>query len=162
MSAALRRLVVCLDVDRGRVVKGVSFEGLRDVGDPVALATRYEAEGADEIVFLDVSASAENRGTMLDVVSRTADALFIPLTVGGGMRTVDDVAQALHAGADKVGKGSPADLMGSTDPEVRQFVRGERLQISAGRLVPARQPVCRPPPGRSGRHWSRRRQQRTA
>ncbi len=110
MSAALRRLVVCLDVDRGRVVKGVSFEGLRDVGDPVALATRYEAEGADEIVFLDVSASAENRGTMLDVVSRTADALFIPLTVGGGMRTVDDVAQALHAGADKVGINSAAVL----------------------------------------------------
>lgn len=102
MSALLRRLVVCLDVDRGRVVKGVRFEGLRDVGDPVALAARYEAEGADEIVFLDVSASAEGRDTMLDVVRRTAEALFIPLTVGGGVRTVDDVARVLRAGADKV------------------------------------------------------------
>jgi len=112
MSAALRRLVVCLDVDKGRVVKGVAFEGLRDVGDPVALATRYEAEGADELVFLDVSASSEGRKTMLEVVSRTAEVLFIPLTVGGGIRTVDDVASALHAGADKIGVNSAA----VTDP----------------------------------------------
>lgn len=108
MTAAMRRVVVCLDVDAGRVVKGVKFEGLRDVGDPVALAARYEAEGADEIVFLDVSASSEGRKTMLDVALRTAEALFIPLTLGGGIRTADDAALALRAGADKVGLNSAA------------------------------------------------------
>lgn len=97
-----RRLIVCLDVTGGRVVKGVNFVGLRDVGDPVALATRYEAEGADEITFLDISASAEDRATLLDVARRTAERLFIPLTIGGGIRTADDVARALRAGADKV------------------------------------------------------------
>ena len=114
MSAALRRVVVCLDVDKGRVVKGVRFEGLRDVGDPVALAARYEAEGADEIVFLDVSASAEGRETMLDVVRRTAEVLFVPLTVGGGVRSVDDVGRVLRAGADKVAINSAA----ITDPDL--------------------------------------------
>lgn len=97
-----RRLIVCLDVQGGRVVKGVNFVGLRDVGDPVALATRYEAEGADEITFLDISASAEERATLLDVAKRTAERLFIPLTIGGGIRTADDVGRALRAGADKV------------------------------------------------------------
>ncbi|MBX6331014.1 MAG: imidazole glycerol phosphate synthase subunit HisF [Gemmatimonadaceae bacterium] len=97
-----RRLIVCLDVKGGRVVKGVQFESLRDVGDPVALATRYEAEGADEVVFLDISASAEERATLLDVARRTAERLFVPLTIGGGIRTADDVARALRAGADKV------------------------------------------------------------
>ena len=96
------RLIVCLDVKGGRVVKGVNFVGLRDVGDPVALATRYEAEGADEITFLDISASAEDRATLLDVATRTAERLFIPLTIGGGVRTADDVGRALRAGADKV------------------------------------------------------------
>ena len=97
-----RRLIVCLDVKGGRVVKGVNFVGLRDVGDPVELATRYEAEGADEITFLDISASAEDRATLLDVARRTAERLFIPLTIGGGVRTADDVGRALRAGADKV------------------------------------------------------------
>jgi len=97
-----RRLIVCLDVKGGRVVKGVNFVGLRDVGDPVALATRYEVEGADEITFLDISASAEDRATLLDVARRTAERLFIPLTIGGGVRTADDVGRALRAGADKV------------------------------------------------------------
>ena len=97
-----RRLIVCLDVKGGRVVKGVNFVGLRDVGDPIALATRYEAEGADEITFLDISASAEDRATLLDVARRTAERLFIPLTIGGGVRTADDVGRALRAGADKV------------------------------------------------------------
>lgn len=97
-----RRLIVCLDVKGGRVVKGVHFTALRDVGDPVELAAKYEAEGADEIVFLDISASAEERGTLLDVARRTAERLFIPLTIGGGIRCADDVGRALRAGADKV------------------------------------------------------------
>lgn len=109
-----RRLIVCLDMKGGRVVKGVQFEGLRDVGDPVALALRYEAEGADEITFLDISASAEERETLWDVVQRTAERLFIPLTVGGGVRTVDDVGRALRAGADKVSINSAA----VTNPEL--------------------------------------------
>ena len=103
-----RRLIVCLDVKGGRVVKGTGFVELRDVGDPVALAERYEAEGADELCFLDISASAEERATLLDVARRTAERLFIPLTIGGGIRTVDDVAAALRAGADKVSINSAA------------------------------------------------------
>ncbi|WP_241759268.1 imidazole glycerol phosphate synthase subunit HisF [Pyxidicoccus parkwaysis] len=103
-----RRLIVCLDVKGGRVVKGVQFEGLRDVGDPVELARRYEQEGADEVTFLDISASAEERGTLWDLVQRTAERLFIPLTVGGGVRTADDVGRALRAGADKVSINSAA------------------------------------------------------
>jgi cyclase len=97
-----RRVVVCLDVKGGRVVKGTQFVQLRDVGDPVELATRYEREGADEVVFLDISASAEERGTLLDVARRTAECLFVPLTSGGGVRTADDVGRALRSGADKV------------------------------------------------------------
>jgi cyclase len=103
-----RRLVVCLDVLGGRVVKGTRFVDLRDVGDPVELATRYEAEGADELVFLDISASSEDRGTLLDVARRTAEQLFVPLTIGGGIRSVDDVGRALRAGADKVSINSAA------------------------------------------------------
>lgn len=109
-----RRVIVCLDVKGGRVVKGVNFVGLRDVGDPVALSERYELEGADEITFLDISASAEERATLLDVARRTAERLFIPLTIGGGVRTADDVARALRAGADKVSLNSAA----VTNPEV--------------------------------------------
>lgn len=101
-SVLSRRLIACLDVKDGRVVKGTKFVGLRDVGDPVELATRYEREGADEIVFLDITAAVEARGTLLDLVQRTAEHLFIPLTVGGGVRTVDDVGDVLRAGADKV------------------------------------------------------------
>lgn len=103
-----RRLIVCLDVREGRVVKGVQFEGLRDIGDPVELAERYEHDGADEIVFLDIGATHEARATMLDLARRTAERLFIPLTIGGGIRTVDDMASALRAGADKVGVNSAA------------------------------------------------------
>ena len=97
-----RRIIPCLDVAGGRVVKGVHFETLRDAGDPVAQAARYDAEGADELVFLDISATHEDRRTTLDMVSRVADAVFIPFTVGGGIRSVDDAGQALRAGADKV------------------------------------------------------------
>ncbi len=103
-----RRIVVCLDVKDGRVVKGVEFESLRDVGDPVELALRYEAEGADEIVFLDISATSDSRPTILDVARRTAEGLFIPLTIGGGIRSAEDVGKTLRAGADKVSINSAA------------------------------------------------------
>jgi len=96
------RVIPCLDVDAGRVVKGVNFTGLRDAGDPVELAARYDAEGADELVFLDITASSSDRSTMLDVVERTAGSVFIPLTVGGGVREVADFDRLLRAGADKV------------------------------------------------------------
>jgi cyclase len=102
------RIIACLDVMDGRVVKGTSFVNLRDAGDPVVLAERYEAQGADEIVYLDIAATDEGRGTLLDLVRRTAERLFIPLTVGGGMRTVDDIANALRAGADKTAVNSAA------------------------------------------------------
>ncbi|MCX2726743.1 imidazole glycerol phosphate synthase subunit HisF [Thermomicrobium sp. 4228-Ro] len=97
-----RRIIPCLDVTAGRVVKGVRFQELRDAGDPVELAARYDAEGADELVFLDITASAEGRDTMVEVVRRTAKEVFIPLTVGGGVRTPDDMYRLLRAGADKV------------------------------------------------------------
>jgi len=96
------RVIPCLDVDAGRVVKGVNFENLRDAGDPVELAGRYDAEGADELTFLDITASSADRSTTYDIVSRTAEQVFIPLTVGGGVRTPDDVDRLLRAGADKV------------------------------------------------------------
>ena len=102
------RVIPCLDVDAGRVVKGVRFVGLRDAGDPAELAARYDAEGADEVVFLDITASSDDRETMVDVVSRTADRVFIPLTVGGGVRGVEDSRRLLRAGADKVGVNSAA------------------------------------------------------
>ena len=101
MSLAVR-VIPCLDVDAGRVVKGVNFVDLRDAGDPVELARRYDAEGADELTFLDISASLEGRATTLEIVSRTAEEVFIPLTVGGGVTSVDDVDRLLRAGADKV------------------------------------------------------------
>jgi cyclase len=97
------RVIPCLDVDAGRVVKGVNFTDLRDAGDPVEMARVYDAEGADELTFLDVTASSSGRDTMLDVVRRTADQVFIPLTVGGGIRTTDDIDALLRAGADKTG-----------------------------------------------------------
>jgi len=96
------RVIPCLDVTAGRVVKGTNFVGLRDAGDPVELAARYDAEGADELVFLDITASSDGRDTMVDVVYRTAEEVFIPLTVGGGVRTLEDARRLLRAGADKV------------------------------------------------------------
>ncbi|MFC8921746.1 imidazole glycerol phosphate synthase subunit HisF [Cellulosimicrobium sp. NPDC057127] len=107
MTVAIR-VIPCLDVDAGRVVKGVNFENLRDAGDPVELASRYDREGADEVTFLDVSASSGNRETTYDVVRRTAEQVFVPLTVGGGVRTADDVDRLLRAGADKVGVNTAA------------------------------------------------------
>ncbi|OBI84267.1 imidazole glycerol phosphate synthase subunit HisF [Mycobacterium sp. E740] len=116
------RIIPCLDVDDGRVVKGVNFENLRDAGDPVELAAAYDAEGADELTFLDVTASSSGRATMLEVVQRTAEQVFIPLTVGGGVRSVADVDVLLRAGADKVAVNTAAiarpDLLGELS---RQF-----------------------------------------
>lgn len=129
MSVALR-VIPCLDVDAGRVVKGVNFEHLRDAGDPVELAARYDAEGADEITFLDVSASSAGRETTYEVVRRTADEVFVPLTVGGGVRSVDDVDALLRAGADKVGVNTAAiarpDLIG----EIAQRFGSQVLVLS--------------------------------
>src|SRR4051812_46146594 len=103
-----KRIIPCLDVTAGRVVKGVSFVNLRDAGDPVEMAALYNAEGADELVFLDITASSDERETMVDVVARTAERVFIPLTVGGGIRTVEDMRRMLRAGADKVSINSAA------------------------------------------------------
>jgi len=102
------RVIPCLDVDNGRVVKGVNFVDLRDAGDPVELAARYDAEGADEVVFLDITASSDARNTMVDVARRTAENVFIPFTIGGGIRSVDDARALLRAGADKVGVNTAA------------------------------------------------------
>jgi cyclase len=104
----LKRVIPCLDVDAGRVVKGTNFVGLRDAGDPVELAERYDAEGADEIVFLDITASHEKRDTIVDLARRTADNVFIPFTIGGGIRSVEDAQAVLDAGADKVSVNSAA------------------------------------------------------
>jgi len=111
-----KRVIPCLDVNEGRVVKGTNFVNLRDAGDPVQVAARYEAEGADELVFLDITASHEQRDIMIDVVRRTAEQVFMPLTVGGGIRTLDDIRTLLNAGSDKVSINSAA----CKDPE---FVR---------------------------------------
>ena len=112
----VKRIIPCLDVKDGRVVKGVNFVNLRDAGDPVEVATAYEKEGADELTFLDITASHEKRGIILDVVARTAEKVFMPLTVGGGVRTLDDIRNLLKAGADKVAINSAA----VKDPEFVQ------------------------------------------
>src|SRR5262247_3572873 len=104
----LKRIIPCLDVDRGRVVKGTNFVNLRDAGDPVEVARRYEEEGADELVFLDISASHEGRAIMLDVVRRVSEQIFMPFTVGGGIRTLDDATRLIQAGAEKVSINSAA------------------------------------------------------
>jgi imidazole glycerol-phosphate synthase subunit HisF len=108
------RVIPCLDVDRGRVVKGVNFVGLRDAGDPVELAARYDREGADELVFLDITASHEGRGTIVELARRTAEQVFIPFTIGGGLRSEEDIREVLAAGADKVSLNSAA----VRDPEL--------------------------------------------
>jgi imidazole glycerol-phosphate synthase subunit HisF len=109
-----KRIIPCLDVKDGRVVKGINFEGLRDAGDPVEAAARYEQQGADEVVFLDITASVEQRDTLVDLVRRTSERVFIPFTVGGGIRTVEDIAQVLLAGADKTSLNTAA----LADPEL--------------------------------------------
>jgi cyclase len=125
------RVIPCLDVDAGRVVKGVNFENLRDAGDPVELAAAYDAAGADELTFLDVTASSDDRGTMMDVVARTAEQVVIPLTVGGGVRTADDVDRLLRAGADKVGVNTAAIARPEVIAEIADRFGNQVLVLSA-------------------------------
>ncbi len=130
-----KRVIPCLDVDDGRVVKGTNFVQLRDAGDPVEVAARYEEEGADELVFLDIKASHQGREIMLDVVRRTAEVVFMPLTVGGGIRTLDDIRQLLNAGSDKVSINSAA----ARDPQfVRQAARRFGSQCIVVNIDPKR------------------------
>ena len=130
-----KRSIPCLDVNQGRVVKGTNFVNLRDAGDPVEVAARYEAEGADELVFLDITASHEDRGILLDVVRRTAEVCFMPLTVGGGIRDLDDIRALLNAGADKVSINSAA----VGDPEfVRRAARRFGRQCIVVNIDPKR------------------------
>jgi cyclase len=124
------RVIPCLDVDAGRVVKGVNFLDLRDAGDPVELAAAYDAAGADELTFLDVTASSDDRGTMLDVVRRTAESVFIPLTVGGGVRSVSNVDVLLRAGADKVGVNTAAIARPSLISEIADRFGNQVLVLS--------------------------------
>ncbi|HJS08682.1 MAG TPA: imidazole glycerol phosphate synthase subunit HisF [Pirellulales bacterium] len=133
-----KRVIPCLDVNRGRVVKGTNFLNLRDAGDPVEVASRYEAEGADELVFLDITASHEGREIMLDVVRRTAEVIFMPLTVGGGIRTLEDIRALLNAGSDKVSINSAAPK----NPDfVRQAARKFGSQCIVVNIDPKR--ICR-------------------
>jgi cyclase len=135
------RVIPCLDVTDGRVVKGVNFVGLRDAGDPVELAARYDAEGADELVFLDITASSDDRDTMVEVVAHTAEQVFIPLTVGGGIRGVEDARRMLRAGADKVSLNTAA----LTRPEVISEVATEFGTQCAVVAVDARRRVADDP-----------------
>ena len=140
MSVAVR-VIPCLDVDAGRVVKGVNFQELRDAGDPVEMARLYDAEGADELVFLDITASSGSRETTYDVVRRTAEQVFIPLTVGGGVRAVEDVDRLLRAGADKVGVNTAAVARPELLREISQRFGNQVLVLSVdARRVPAGEP----------------------
>src|ERR671923_1863259 len=155
---ALKRVIPCLDVDRGRVVKGTNFVGLRDAGDPVELAARYDAEGADEVVFLDITASHQRRETIVEMARSTADNVFIPFTIGGGIRSADDAQAVLDAGADKVSVNSAAlerpDLIGELAEvfgaqcvviaiDARREGGGWRVYVNGGgRLVEGREAVA--------------------
>ena len=135
-----KRIIPCLDVDKGRVVKGTNFVNLRDAGDPVQVAARYEADGADELVFLDITASHEGRDIMLDMVRRTAEQVFMPLTVGGGIRTIEDIRDLLNAGTDKVSINSAA----CQNPE---FVRDAARRFGSQCIVVNIDPKTRRPSG---------------
>lgn len=173
-AATFARVIPCLDVTDGRVVKGVNFVGLRDAGDPVELATRYDAEGADEVVFLDITASSDKRNTMLDVVARAAEQLFIPLTVGGGVRDAASARELLRAGADKVSVNTAAvtrpDLIREIAADfgnqcVVCAIDAKRVGVDAaksarGESVEARYEVFvnggRTPTGIDAREWAQR------
>ncbi len=134
------RVIPCLDVDNGRVVKGVNFVNLRDAGDPVEMAKVYDAEGADELTFLDITASSDSRSTTFDVVGRTADQVFIPLTVGGGVRTPEDVDRLLRAGADKVGINTAAINRPDVIAEIAQRFGNQVLVLSVDARRSSEQP----------------------
>ena len=168
-----KRIIPCLDVHDGRVVKGVRFVDLRDAGDPVEAALAYDAQGADELVFLDITASHEERAIMLDVVRRTAEGIYMPLTVGGGIRSIEDIRTLLRAGADKVSLNTAALAAARADPGSRPALRqpvhrgGDRRQArgrqaGAGRAAPLgclharRPPAARAATPSSGRARSRR------
>ncbi len=139
MSLAVR-VIPCLDVDNGRVVKGVNFVNLRDAGDPVEMAKVYDAEGADELTFLDITASSDSRDTTFDVVGRTADQVFIPLTVGGGVRTPEDVDRLLRAGADKVGINTAAIARPQVIAEIARRFGNQVLVLSVDARRSSEQP----------------------
>ncbi|MET0449270.1 MAG: imidazole glycerol phosphate synthase subunit HisF [Aeromicrobium sp.] len=139
MSLAVR-VIPCLDVDNGRVVKGVNFVDLRDAGDPVEMAKVYDGEGADELTFLDITASSDSRSTTFDVVGRTADQVFIPLTVGGGVRTAEDVDRLLRAGADKVGINTAAITRPEVIAEISQRFGNQVLVLSVDARRNSEQP----------------------
>jgi len=132
---ALKRLIPCLDVDDGRVVKGTNFVDIRDAGDPVELAARYDAEGADELVFLDITASSDGRDTIVDVVRRTAEEVFIPFTIGGGIRSVSDARRLLRAGADKVSVNTAAVDRPELVAEIAFDGRGCAISTAATSLL---------------------------
>jgi cyclase len=153
---ALKRVIPCLDVDAGRVVKGTNFVGLRDAGDPVELAARYDSEGADEVVFLDITASHERRETIVELARRTADNVFIPFVIGGGIRSAADAQAVLDAGADKVSINSAAlerpeligelaEVFGSQCVVVAIDAKAQMPAVSASRPGAARSPGGRPP-----------------
>src|SRR5512145_2563167 len=138
MTMLTKRIIPCLDVDRGRVVKGINFLNLRDAGDPVEVARRYEEDGADELVFLDITASHEGRDIMLDVVRRVAEECFMPFTVGGGIRTIDDVVALVQAGAEKVSINTAAVLTpGIVTQTARRFGRCATVVNIDPKRVPA-------------------------
>ena len=158
---ALKRVIPCLDVDRARVVKGTNFVGLRDAGDPVELAARYDAEGADELVFLDITASHEDRETIVELAGRAADNVFIPFTIGGGIRSVEDAQAVLDAGADKVSVNSAALARPELLEEMAQTFGSQCvvIAIDAKRIgsdadaPKASSPTCQAPPGWFGGAW---------
>jgi cyclase len=146
----LKRVIPCLDVDAGRVVKGTNFVGLRDAGDPVELAERYDAEGADELIFLDITASHEKRETIVELARRTADNVFIPFTIGGGIRSVEDAQAVLDAGADKVSVNSSALARPELLTELADHFGAQCvvIAIDAKRAVSeVASPTCSAPPG---------------
>ncbi len=149
----LKRVIPCLDVDDGRVVKGTNFVDIRDAGDPVELAERYDAEGADELVFLDITASHESRDTIVELARRTADNVFIPFTIGGGIRSVEDAQAVLDAGADKVSVNSAALDRPELISDLAEVFGSQCvvIAIDAKRRATSRRPARRP--GTSGRQW---------
>jgi cyclase len=155
--ALLKRVIPCLDVDAGRVVKGTNFVGLRDAGDPVELAERYDAEGADELVFLDITASHEQRETIVELARRTADNVFIPFTIGGGIRSVEDAQAVLDAGADKVSVNSAALARPELLTELADQFGAQCVVIAIDAKregePPTTSPACEAPEGWFGGEW---------